>query len=224
LCHGTRSLRCRNSSRPSTGKESSRCCTTGTDHVCAQGSCLEIDAKKGRRRQILRAAFDPTIAVALADPLTASCARRRSDRAVGTGECSAGSRTRESKPGKFHARILQDMEGRHRFSCDKKREHLWILPFDTVVSLNQRNRCCAVVISTDDIVRDRCRAKPLLFRCCFGECHRRVPNASVRVLYVTWTPARFEARGEVNESAVGGWFIIGRWFPSERSEGSNGSL
>jgi len=28
----------------------------------------EIDAKKGRRRQILRAAFDPTIAVALADP------------------------------------------------------------------------------------------------------------------------------------------------------------
>jgi hypothetical protein len=114
-----RSPRCRNSSRPSTGKESSRCCTTGTDHVCAQGSCLEIDAKKGRRRQILRAAFDPTIAVALADPLTASCARRRSDRAVGTGECSAGSRTRESKPGKFHARILQDMEGRHRFSCDK---------------------------------------------------------------------------------------------------------
>ena len=40
MCHGTRSLRCRNSSRPSTGKESSRCCTTGPDHVCAQGSCL----------------------------------------------------------------------------------------------------------------------------------------------------------------------------------------
>lgn len=35
LCHGTRSLRCRNFSRPSTGKESSHCCTTGPDHDCA---------------------------------------------------------------------------------------------------------------------------------------------------------------------------------------------
>jgi hypothetical protein len=36
--------------------------------------------------------------------------------------------------------------------------------------------------------------------------------------------AHFEERGEANESAVGGWSVIGRWFPSERSDGSNGSL
>jgi hypothetical protein len=40
-----RSLRCRNYSRPSTGKESSHCCTTGPDHDCA---LITVVARAGR--------------------------------------------------------------------------------------------------------------------------------------------------------------------------------
>src|SRR5262245_52308022 len=48
--------------------------------------------------------------------------------------------------------------------------------------------------------------------------------ATIRDGMLGWRAEFATAEGRGNESAVGGWAGIGRWLPSGRSDGPNGSL
>ena len=88
-----------------------------------------------------RSASRPSLAVAArAASLDAICARRRQhSRGRGEGKPAARSNKRnglESGQVSCQDFAIKICEGRHRFFCDKNREQLRILPFDTVRSLN----------------------------------------------------------------------------------------